>query len=186
MKAKTYKSTNFWTAPQSLNTFGIPVISKKRTLHLGLEEFNFCSILTEFKHEGKKVAYIPAFSTCIRVPIDKLELFYHDGNGITLFYATMYDVEQIDIKEIPLLRMNLIAKGFSDFVADSLDFQINYAGLFPSALKIWNVNFMQNNIIAPGHDPRFVLNVKYKSIEFHSPLRIVNWTNFKRARALYH
>lgn len=185
MKAKTYKSTNNWIAPQSLSTFGIPVTSKNNTLFLGLEEFNFSTILKAFVYEGRKVAYIPAFSTCLRSPIDKLDLFYHDGNGITLHYATIYEVEQIQPNEVPNLRKLLTAAGFPGFVANSRDFQANYGALFLPALKIWNRNFNHNNILAPGHDPRFVVNVKYKSIDIKNPHRNMNWVNMKRARALY-
>ena len=41
MRAKTYRSTNNWRAPQSLSTFGIPIIGNRITKYLRLEEFNF-------------------------------------------------------------------------------------------------------------------------------------------------
>ena len=185
MKAKTYKSTNNWTAPQSLSKFGIPVINKTELKHLGLEEFNFCKILRDFKFENKHVAYIPGFSTCNRPFINKLDLFYRNAKGITIHYATLFDVEQLTIKEIPNLRPQLIASGFQNFVETSPDFQNNYQNLFQSALKIWKTNFNNNNIISSGHNTRFVLNIKYKSIKFHRLSNQVAWSNLKRARALY-
>lgn len=185
MKAKTYKSTNNWTAPQSLSKFGIPVINKTELKHLGLEEFNFCKILRDFNFENKHVAYIPSFSTCNRPFIKKLDLFYHNAKGITIHYATLFDVEQLTIKEIPNLRTQLIASGFQNFVQTSPDFQNNYQNLFQPALKIWKTNFNNNTIISSGHNTRFVINIKYKSIKFHSLSNQVAWSNLKRARALY-
>ena len=185
MKAKTYKSTNGWTSPQSLSTFGISLIKKHEIKYLGLEEFNFCKILRSFKYENKHVAFIPAYSNCIRPFIDKLDLFYSNGRGVTIHYATLFDVEQLTLKEIPNLRNSLIASGFRDFVETSTGFQNNYQNLFQSALKIWKTNFNNNNIISSGHNTRFVLNIKYKSIKFHSLSNQVAWSNLKRARALY-
>jgi hypothetical protein len=184
MKAKTYKSTNNWIAPQSLSKFGIPVVNKTELKHLGLEEFNFCKILTKFKFENKYVAYIPCYSTCKRPFIDKLDLFFYDGNGITIHYATLFDVEQLT-DEISELRNSLLDAGFPNFVETCTDFQNNYKNLFEPTLAIWKINFNQDNILAKGHEPRFVVNVKYTYIQFHSPTNIVPWSNLKRARALY-
>lgn len=185
MKAKTYKSTNNWIAPQSLSKFGIPVVNKTELKHLGLEEFNFCKILTKLKFENKYVAYIPCYSTCIRSFINKLDLFFYDGNGISIHYATLSDVEQLTTKEIPNLRKLLKASQFPEFVQTNPDFQKNYKNLFQPALKVWMKNFKNNTIISTGHNTRFVLNIKYKHIQFHSPTNIVPWSNLKRARALY-
>jgi hypothetical protein len=186
MKAKTYKSTNDFTAPQSISTFGIPIRVKSDLKYLGLEEFNFCKILNDFKFNNYHLAYIPCYSTCRRPTLDKLDLFFSAGNGITIHYATLFDVEQLSVKEICKLRESLLASGFPNFVENSPDFQNNYQNLFEHALAIWKNNFNQDNILASGHDPRFILNVKYKSIQFYSMDNIVPWANFKRARALYH
>ena len=185
MKAKTYKSTNNWTAPQSLSTFGIPVINKHDIKYLGLEEFNFCKILKSFKFDKKQVAYIPSFSTCNRPFIKKIDLFYLNAKGITIHYATLFDVEQLTTKEIPNLRNLLIASHFPKFVQTNPDFQNNYKNLFQPALKVWMKNFKNNTIISTGHNTRFVLNIKYKSIKFHRLSNQVAWSNLKRARALY-
>ena len=185
MKAKTYKSTNGWTSPQSLSTFGIPVIKKHELKHLGLEEFNFCKILRDFKFNNYHLAYIPCYSTCLRPNLDKLDLFFSAGNGVTIHYATLFDVEQLSIEEISELRFSLLAARFPNFVENSPDFQNNYQNLFEPALAIWKNNFNQDNILARGHNPRFVLNVKYKSIQFHSIENRVPWSNFKHARALH-
>ena len=185
MKAKTYKSTNRWISPQSLSTFGIPISNKHKIKFLGLEEFNFCKTLTKFKFENKHVAYIPSYSACNRPFIDKLDLFFNAGNGIIIHYASLFDVEQLKTTEIPALRTQLIASGFQNFVGTNLDFQNNYQNLFQAALKIWNKNFNSNTIISSGHNTRFVLNIKYKSIKFHSISNHVAWSNLKRARALY-
>ena len=185
MKAKTYKSNNNFKAPQSLSKFGIEVTNGKETKYLGLEEFNFCPILKKFKFEKKHVAYIPCYSTCIRPFIDKLDLFFYDGNGITIHYATLSDVEQLTTKEIPNLRKLLKASQFPKFVQTNPDFQKNYKNLFQPALKVWMKNFKNNTIISTRHNTRFVLNIKYKSIKFHKSTNIVHWSNLKFARALY-
>ena len=185
MKAKTYQSDNNFTAPQSISTFGIPIRLRGDLKHLGLEEFNFCKILRDFKFNNYNLAYIPCYSTCLRHNLDKLDLFFSAGNGVTIHYATLFDVEQLSIEEISELRFSLLAARFPNFVENSPDFQNNYQNLFEPALAIWKNNFNQDNILARGHDPRFVLNVKYKSIQFHSIVNSVPWSNFKRARALY-
>jgi hypothetical protein len=185
MKAKTYQSGNNFTVPKSLSSFGIPIRLKGHAKYLGLEEFNFCKILRDFKFNNYHFAYIPCFSNCRRTNLEKLDLFFSARNGITIHYATLFDVEQLSVKEICELRDSLLAAGFPNFVENSPDFQNNYQYLFEPALAIWKNNFNQDNILARGHDPRFVLNVKYKSIQFHSITNRVPWSNFKRARALY-
>ena len=185
MKAKTYQSTNNFTVPQLISTFGIPIRVKSNLKYLGLEEFNFCKTLRDFKFNNCHLAYIPCYSTCLRPNLDKLDLFFSAGNGVTIHYATLFDVEQLSIEEISELRFSLLAARFPNFVENSPDFQNNYQNLFEPALAIWKNNFNQDNILARGHDPRFVLNVKYKSIQFHSIVNSVPWSNFKRARALY-
>ncbi len=185
MKAKTYKSTNGWTAPQSLSTFGIPVSNKHDIKYLGLEEFNFCKVLADFTFQTKHVAFIPSYSCCPRPFIEKLNLFHSNGRGLTVHYATLYDVEQLNISEIDALRSSLIASGFPNFVETNFDFQNNYQNLFQPALKIWQKNFNTNNIISPAHNPRFVLNIKFNSIEIFSQPKQVDWSNLKRARILY-
>jgi len=185
MKAKTYQSDNNFTVPQSISTFGIPIRVKSNLKYLGLEEFNFCKILNDFKFNNYHLAYIPCYSTCLRPNLDKLDLFFSAGNSLTIHYATLFDVEQLTDKEISELRDSLLAAGFPNFVENSLDFQNNYQNFFEPALTLWRINFNQDNILAKGHDPRFILNVKYKSVQFHSLDNTVPWANFKRARALY-
>ena len=167
------------------STFSIPIRLREDLKHLGLEEFNFCKTLRDFKFNIYRLAYIPCYSTCLRPNLDILDLFFSAGNSITIHYATLFDVEQLTDKEISELRDLLLAARFPNFVENSPDFQNNYQNLFEPALAIWKNNFNQDNILARGHDPRFVLNVKYKSIQFHSMGNIVPWANFKRARALY-
>ena len=75
MKAKTYQSDNNFTVPKSLSNFGIPIRLKGHVKYLGLEEFNFCKILRDFKFNNYYLAYIPCYSTCSRPTLDKLDLF---------------------------------------------------------------------------------------------------------------
>lgn len=65
---KTFKSQqpNFFTKPQGLSSFGIKIQPAPNSFTLGLEEFNFCPILSKFKFEKRNVAYIPAYS-CIKL-----------------------------------------------------------------------------------------------------------------------
>jgi hypothetical protein len=105
MRAKTYKSTNGFTAPQSLSNFGIKVTHGKETKFLGLEEFNFCPILRDYTFEDKYTAFIPCFSIYRGdLYIDLLVLFYSDAPGITLHYATLYGVTEIQKTDIPSIR----------------------------------------------------------------------------------
>jgi len=190
LKAKTYKSTNGWTAPQSLSKFGIPISGENQMAYLGLEEFNFCEILLNFTLDDFSYAFIPSHSTCERPFIEELYLFYSDGfsDGYlqTRHYATLYQVEQLCDSEIKILRDKLIEVGFDKFVQTSTSFKRNYGDLHPEALEVWNNNFKCNNVLAEAHIPRFVLNVKFKSIIHHDPPIVVSWGSLKRARALYY
>jgi hypothetical protein len=58
---------------------------------------------------------------------------------------------------------------------------MNYGNLYPDALKVWNNNFQCDYILAKAHSPRFVLNVRFKSIVHHDPPLVVSWGNLKRA-----
>jgi hypothetical protein len=186
MKAKTYKSTNNFTAPQSLSDFGIAVSNGKETKYLGLEEFNFCQTLLHFKFQKKKhVAYIPCFSSKFQSNVDKLELFYLESKGVTYHYATIYGVKQIDKNIINLLREELTEHGLFNEVENSENFHLNYGNLFNPALKIWKHYFRSNTIVANRGVDRFVVNVFYDKIEFHKPKNKKNWANLKRASVLY-
>jgi hypothetical protein len=185
MKAKTYKSTNNFTAPQSLSKFGIVVAIENKTKYLGLEEFNFCPIIRNFKFKSKNMAFVPCFSTTNRNPIDKLDLFYLDAPGVIIHYATLYGVSQVQESDIQAIRNALIQAKLPDFVKNSQDFQVNYSVVFNSALKIWNNCFDSNIISGKGTSERFILNTFYEKIEFHNPKNIVYWSNLQRARLLY-
>jgi hypothetical protein len=186
MKAKTYKSTNGWSSPQSLSKFGVPISGENKIAYLGLEEFNFCEILSNFTLNEFCFAFIPSYSTCKRPFIEELHLFYSDGYGQTRHYATLYEVEQLTCgSEIESLRDKLIKVGFDKFVQTSTSFKRNYGDLHLEALKVWNNNFESNTIISTNHNLRFVLNVKYKKVIHQKPPLIVNWANLKRARSLY-
>jgi hypothetical protein len=186
MKVKTYKSTNNFTAPQSLSDFGIEVSNGKETKYLGLEEFNFCPILQEYSFNGKHVAFIPCFSIeRANITIDKLELFYLYAHGVTFHYATLYGVTQIPYSEIPAIRKDLISAGLPVFVQNSIAFQNNYGALFQPAIEIWDTCFESDVIIAGGRDDRFILNTYYERIEHHNPKRQVDWTNLMFANNLY-
>lgn len=186
MKAKTYKSTNGFTAPQSHSDFGIEVSNGKVTNHLGLEEFNFCPILQEYYFNGKHVAFIPCFSIDrAGIIIDKLELFYLYAPRITFHYATLYGVTQIQSSEIPAIRTDLITVGLQEFVHNSIAFQNNYGELFNPAIKIWDNCFDTDIIIAGGREDRFILNTFYERIELHNPKRQTDWANLMFANNLY-
>jgi hypothetical protein len=186
MKAKTYKSTNNFTAPQSLSDFGIEVTNKKDRKYLGLEEFNFCPILQNFTYEnGKHVAYVPCFSSRRQSFLETLDLFYLDTPGITIHYATLYNVTQIQTEKVTTLRDALLNSGLVDHVENSQAFQNNYENLFEPALSIWKRNFQSNNIVATRGIDRFVVNVFYEKIEFHKASNIKNWSNLKHASVLF-
>ena len=158
MKAKTYKSINGFISPQSLSTFGIKITNGEETKHLGLEEFNFCAIIQNYSYKGKHVAFIPCFSINREdVFIDQLELFYLEAPGVTLHYATLYGVTQIQKADVPSIRKDLIQFVFPEFVQNSLNFQDTFGQLFITAIEIWNRCFFNTNIIvAKGTDDRFV------------------------------
>lgn len=187
MKAKTYKSTNNFNAPQSLSNFGIEIYNANKRKYLGLEEFNFCPILLDFKFENQHVAYIPCFSSKLRPSIDQLKLFYRERPGVTIHYATLFNVSQIeqDKSRIQNLRKSLEIAGLSSHVENSLDFQRNYESLFESALATWKQNFGSDAIIAKRTKNRFIVNTFYESIEFHEAGNIVDWSNLKRASVLF-
>ena len=187
MIAKTYKSSNNFTAPESLSNFGIEISNANQTKFLGLEEFNFCSILSDFKFENQHVAYIPCFSSKLHPPIDQLKLFYLKSPGLTIHYATLFNVSQIEQGNslIQNLRKSLEIAGLPSYVENSLEFQLNYGSLFEPAFATWKQNFGFDAIIAERTTNRFVVNTFYESIEFHDSDNIVNWSNLKRAGVLF-
>ena len=103
------------------------------------------------------------------------------------FERLLNEKRKINASIVNEQRYNIqIFNGESEIAKRTLaSFKNNYKNLFEPALAIWKNNFNQDNILARGHNPRFVLNVKYKSIQFHSIENRVPWSNFKRARALY-
>ncbi|MHA8056652.1 hypothetical protein VR611_11935 [Aquirufa nivalisilvae] len=187
MKAKTYKSNNNFTAPESLSDFGIEISNANKRKYLGLEEFNFCPILLDFKFENQHVAYIPCFSSNLRPPINRLKLFYRERPGVTIHYATLINVSQIeqDKSLIQNLRKSLEIAGFPSYVENSLEFQRNYVSLFEPAFATWKQNFESDTIIAKRTVNRFIVNAFFESIEFHDSDNIVNWSNLKRASVLF-
>lgn len=185
MKAKTYQSTNNWRAPQSLSTFGIPIIGNRMTKYLGLEEFNFSLKVTGIEFENKKLAYIPCFSEKVRPYQSELELFYSAGNNVTMHYATLYGVQQISDNQIIDIRRKLNQEDFMEWVENNQEFNDNYGGLFDSALGEYRNFFESKRVIANGHEDRFVFNVLYDKVIFHNPEIQVPWANLKRARHLY-
>ena len=185
MKAKTYQSTNNWRAPQSLSTFGIPIIGNRMTKYLGLEEFNFSLKVTGIEFENKKLAYIPCFSEKVRPYQRELELFYSAGNNVTMHYATLYGVQQILDNQIIDIRRKLNQEDFMEWVENNQEFNDNYGGLFDSTLGEYRNFFKSKRVIAKGHEDRFVFNVLYDKVIFHNPEIQVPWANLKRARHLY-
>jgi hypothetical protein len=187
MKAKTYRSTNNWTAPQSLSTFGIPIIGKRNSKFLGLEEFNFSQKVTGIKFENKKLAYIPCFSEKVRPNLSELELFYSAGNNVTMHYATLYGVQQIENTEVRIdeIRKKLNQENFISWLENNQEFNENYVGLFETAISAYRNFFESKRVIAKGHENRFVFNVLYDQVIFHHPEIQVPWANLKRARHLY-
>ena len=189
MRAKTYKSTNNFTAPQSLSDFGIPVSNGKDRKYIGLEEFNFCDVLRAFLYAQEKkqhVAYVPCFSSRHQRPCNVLKLFFLDAPGRTIHYATLYNVSPIQDHDIRPLRTALAEAGLATHVRNSPGFINNYGNLFQPALEIWDQNFQANQIVAPRGVSRFVVNVFYESIEFHIPGIENDWSNLKKASVLFY
>jgi hypothetical protein len=187
MRAKTYKSTNKFIAPQSLSTFGIEIKVGKKRKYLGLEEFNFCDIIKDFKFINNHIAYIPCFQSKRVGVFKEIKLFYLNKTNETIHYATLYNVKQIDNKNstlVPQIREELIRIGFEQYVENSNEFRENYKDLFDSALSEWKQNFFTNRIIAKNGQRRFVVNAFYEAIEFHAD-KNVPWTNLKFASKLF-
>jgi hypothetical protein len=177
-KAKTYYSNNGWTAPQGLSTFGIPIPCKKNKLTLGLEEFNGIKLLRK-----NKLAFVPAFSIERNFLVDELKLFY-SVPGRTFHYGTMRGVQQIDHRSVPDLRNNQLAE--LPAIVESAFLQAHeYAECSRQAYAIWNKYYNANNILATGHNLRFVVNVKYESLELFDGHTAVRWQNLTRAKSLY-
>lgn len=187
MKAKTYRSTNNWTSPQSLSTFGIPIGENRNIKYLGLEEFNFSQKVMEIEFENKKLAYIPSFSEKVRPYQSELDLFYSSGINVTMHYATLRGVQQIEDNEnrIIEIREKLISVNYLQWVENNLEFRDNYGDRFSSAFDVYKKNFGENKVIAKGHNNRFVFNVLYDKVIVHNPEIQVPWANLKRARHLY-
>lgn len=186
--AKTFFNTNGFTSPQGLSTFGIKINQDKNLQYLGLEEFNFSK-----EYLDNKIAYIPAFaSETYNYKIDKLDLFYLNTElspHQTFHYATLYEVNRIsgldyinDIRS-KLLQSNLIWEAFYN-----KEFRNAYGNNFNEAFKSWVDRLLYfNNIDALGDEQgRFVVNIRYESIEiFANPLK-TEWGNMYRANKLYH
>lgn len=185
MRAKTFTSANNFIAPESISNFGIPVTNQHETKSLGLEEFNFCPILQNYTYHNNHVAFIPCFSMNRgNIFIEELKLFYLQAPNLTIHYATLFGVSQIQENQIPNIRLDLIENGFHNHVHNSIVFQNNYGLLFNPAIQIWENCFNSNVIFADGSDVRFILNTFYQEIQFHQN-NVVNWGNLKHARPLY-
>jgi hypothetical protein len=191
--AKTFKSNqpHFFTKPQGLSNFGIPIPGATNGFTLGLEEFNFCDILSNFTFEKKHIAYIPSYSCEIAQGnlgiYEILELFFHNGNNQgTTHYATMFNVSRIPDNRIQDIREQLILAGFPNYVNTSAPWPNYLPAIQLVALEIWNANFAANRIIAPNGSNRFVANMFYESIEIHNPMMIRNdWQNLNHACQFY-
>ncbi len=172
MKAKTYRSSDF-LGPQNLSSFGIEIAPK---LTLGLEEFNFIDILKE-----NKLAFIPAFSTCIRSKVDLVELFYYNiQNRTNVKYAELKGVKQIANEEVISIREML----GDDFVSQVLANEKweNVFGINADiAKKTWKKYYTSDCVFPKKKDAlRFVLNVRYEEINF----KINNNLDFERFKNL--
>lgn len=192
---KTFKSTHpdFFTKPQGLDEFGI-VIPGRPKISLGLEEFNFCEILDGFRYKGKRVAYLPPYST-IEVNFhprtyDCIHLMFHNGNanGVT-YYATMHNVSRIPEEDIVNLRAKLTR--LPGYVAAESGAWPRYTPTQQAAaIKEWNKCFHSDKIMAKKGEPRFVVNMFYESITFHNnnenemPQRR-DWSDNKRASKFF-
>ena len=175
MKAKTYRNFDF-LGPQNLSSFGIEILPK---LTLGLEEFNFIDILK--KH---KLAFIPAFNTKFRTRVDFLELFYYDKlQRINVKYAELREVEQISNEEVGSVRKLL----GDEYLRQVLENQrwLNVFGINAErSMEIWKKYYNTDSIFPKRSDElRFVLNVKYDSINFDFEQENIKKLNF--ARNLY-
>lgn len=183
MRAKTYFSSNNFTAPQNLSTFGIQ-IGKKNPRFLGLEEFNFIDIIKEYKYNDLHIAYLPCFQSKRNSEFDYIKLFfYNHDTKQTIHYATIYNVKQITSDNISIIRKELTDKGLCEQIENSSEFRNNYNEHFDDALKIWKDNFKSNVIIAKNGEKRFIVNTFYKKIEFC--YNIMDWSNLKRATPLF-
>ena len=158
MKAKTYRSSDF-LGPQNLSSFGIEIAPK---LTLGLEEFNFIDILKE-----NKLAFIPAFSTCIRSKVDLVELFYYDKqNKINVKYAELKGVQQIANEEVISIRA-MLGDDFVSQIVENPRWVEVFDGHSENAIKRWMEYYNTHSVFPKKKDAlRFVLNVKYEEIKF--------------------
>lgn len=161
--AKTYYSTNGWTGPQNLSRFG-QRINNLNNYTLGYEEFHFLEEIKELN-----LLYIPCFSHHRPGVYDTIELFYHiPGQPGPQIYGKVTGVVQLQENEVNEIRESLIKKEFPKKVKKIIE----DSGTFPRhliqpAFEAWQGNFNQNNIIAQGTDPRFILNVRYETIEIY-------------------
>ena len=166
--AKTYYSTNGWTGPQNFSDFGQEIASG---YSMGYEEFN---MVEEIKN--MKLLYIPCFSNNYPDYYDEIELFYHDplpNETKPRIYGKITQVSQIQPDEIEDIRQKLITEKFPQKVESIIRKSGTFTtDLVPLAFSAWRRNFNQNNILAPGTEPRFILNVRYETIEIYPQTRI--------------
>jgi len=175
MKAKTYRSSDF-KGPQNLSSFGIEIVPK---LTLGLEEFNFINILKE-----NKLAFIPAFSTCIRLNVDLVELFYYDKqNRTNVKYAELIGAQQIKNEEVNSIR-ELLGDNYARQVLENERWENVFGVNAENAKTRWKKHYETNSVFPKRRDElRFVLNVKYEKINFN--FKPANFNNLKFASKLY-
>ena len=175
MKAKTYRSSDF-LGPQNLSSFGIEIAPK---LTLGLEEFNFVDILKE-----NKLAFIPAFSTCIRSKVDLVELFYYDKqNKINVKYAELKGVQQIKNEEVISIRA-MLGDDFVRQISTNERWENVYGINADNAKNYWKKYYHTDSVFPKRRDAlRFVLNVKYEEINFL--FKPTNFINLNFANNLY-
>jgi hypothetical protein len=175
MKAKTYRSSDF-LGPQNLSSFGIEIAPK---LTLGLEEFNFIDILKE-----NKLAFVPAFSTRIRQDVDFLELFYYDKqNKTNVKYAELKGIQQIANDEVISIR-KMLRDDFMNQVLANERWENVFGVNTEIAKNSWKKYYNTDTVFPKKRDVfRFVLNVRYKEINFL--FKPTNFINLNFANNLY-
>lgn len=177
MKAKTYRSSDF-LGPQNLSSFGIEIAPK---LTLGLEEFNFIDILKE-----NKLAFIPAFSTCIRSKVDLVELFYYDKqNRTNVKYAELKGVQQIANEEVISIR-KMLGDDFVRQILTNESWNLVFGVESENAKERWKKYYQTNSVFPKRRDElRFVLNVKYEEIKLKFESYNEKFINLNYASILY-
>ncbi len=173
--AKLVHNINNWVSVSGYAQTGITVnINIKKSYYFGLEEWINNPILRKMK-----VGYLDCYRASIHLGLaDKIALFSYDPRNTNIYHVgNVYGVEQLNDNNIPAIYPNLNPNNW----LNQVEHDFHNIGDLRAILNhieymhCWNALHINDDI---GN--AFILNIRYKEIEFFEPSNRVNITHLNR------